>query len=75
MGAALHTLRELPCLAGASRCWATWRNWGVHSEAAHAEVGRLAAAAGLDHLIAVGSMAAHGRGRAAGGLRCVWDFC
>jgi UDP-N-acetylmuramoyl-tripeptide--D-alanyl-D-alanine ligase len=68
MAAALETLRELRCQARRVAVLGDMAELGTHAEAAHAEVGRLAAQSGIDHLFAVGVNAERmaGAARAAG---------
>jgi UDP-N-acetylmuramoyl-tripeptide--D-alanyl-D-alanine ligase len=55
--AALQTLRELPCKGRRVAVLGDMAELGVHSEAAHEEIGRRAAELGVGQLFAVGKMA------------------
>jgi UDP-N-acetylmuramoyl-tripeptide--D-alanyl-D-alanine ligase len=57
MVAALQVLQELPCKGRRVAVLGDMAELGVHSESAHAEVGRRAAELGVEQLIAVGKMA------------------
>lgn len=57
MLAALLVLQELPCKGRRVAVLGDMAELGVHSESAHAEVGRRAAELGVEQLIAVGKMA------------------
>jgi UDP-N-acetylmuramoyl-tripeptide--D-alanyl-D-alanine ligase len=57
MLAALRVLRDLPCQGRRVAVLGDMAELGAHSESAHAEVGRQAAALGVEQLIAVGKMA------------------
>lgn len=57
MKAALLTLRDLPCRGRRAAVLGDMAELGAHGEFAHREVGQEAAAAGVDVLFAVGSMA------------------
>ena len=57
MRAALETLRDFPCRGRRVAVLGDMAELGAHAAEAHAEVGRFAAAARVDHLLAVGSMA------------------
>ncbi|MBI5774330.1 MAG: UDP-N-acetylmuramoyl-tripeptide--D-alanyl-D-alanine ligase [Verrucomicrobia bacterium] len=57
MLAALATLRELPCAGRRIAVLGDMAELGEHGAAAHTEVGRRTAEAGVDALLAVGSMA------------------
>jgi UDP-N-acetylmuramoyl-tripeptide--D-alanyl-D-alanine ligase len=57
MAAALMVLQELPCKGRRVAVLGDMAELGAHRESAHLEVGRLAAGAGVDQLIAVGAMA------------------
>lgn len=54
MGAALHTLRDIPCAGRRIAVLGDMAELGPHSEKAHAEMGCLAATLGLDVLCVVG---------------------
>lgn len=68
MIAALQTLHDLPCAGRRVAVLGDMAELGVHSVAAHIEVGRRAAELGVNRLFAVGKMAGHlaGAARAAG---------
>lgn len=68
MLAALQTLHDLPCTGRRVAVLGDMAELGVHSVAAHVEVGRRAAELGVNRLFAVGKMAGHlaGAARAAG---------
>lgn len=55
--AALQVLKELPCRGRRVAVLGEMAELGVHSDQAHAEVGRAAAESGIGQLIAVGKMA------------------
>ena len=75
MAAALETLRDLPCKGRRVALLGDMAELGVHSEAAHAEVGRRAAETGVGQLLAVGKMASvMARGARAAGLNRVMEF-
>jgi UDP-N-acetylmuramoyl-tripeptide--D-alanyl-D-alanine ligase len=57
MIAALQTLQELPCKGRRVAVLGDMAEQGVHTEAAHEEVGRRAAELGVGQLFAVGKMA------------------
>ncbi len=57
MMAALRTLQELPCKGRRIAVLGDMAELGEHSAQAHAEVGRCAAEAGVDHLVAIGKWA------------------
>ena len=57
MVAALRVLQELPCKGRRVAVLGDMGELGVHSESAHAEVGRRAAELGVSQLITVGKMA------------------
>lgn len=57
MLAALQTLQEMPCHGRRMAVLGDMAELGGHSRAAHEEVGRRAAEMGINHLVAVGSMA------------------
>jgi UDP-N-acetylmuramoyl-tripeptide--D-alanyl-D-alanine ligase len=57
MAAALQVLRELSCKGRRVAVLGDMAELGEQREAAHLEVGRLAAEAGVDQLVAVGAMA------------------
>ena len=58
MRAALETLREMPCAGRRVAVLGDMAELGAHSKAAHEEIGRRAAEAGVDRLFAVGKMSA-----------------
>jgi UDP-N-acetylmuramoyl-tripeptide--D-alanyl-D-alanine ligase len=75
MAAALETLRELPCKGRRLAVLGDMAELGVHSEAAHAEVGRRAAELGVGQLFAVGKMApVMARAARDAGLNRVFEF-
>jgi UDP-N-acetylmuramoyl-tripeptide--D-alanyl-D-alanine ligase len=75
MKAALDTLRRMPCVGRRVAVLGDMGELGRHSEAAHEEVGRVAAEAGVDELLAVGKMAGMMAGAArSAGLRAVSEF-
>jgi UDP-N-acetylmuramoyl-tripeptide--D-alanyl-D-alanine ligase len=75
MLAALETLRELPCFGRRVAVLGDMAELGQSSGAAHAEVGRRAAALGLDQLFAVGPCAGEIAASARdGGLRNVVEM-
>lgn len=57
MIASLDALAELPCSGRRIAVLGDMAEQGAHAEAAHGEVGRHAAAVGIDSLVAVGEMA------------------
>jgi UDP-N-acetylmuramoyl-tripeptide--D-alanyl-D-alanine ligase len=72
---ALQTLQELPCKGRRVAVLGDMAELGAHSEAAHAEVGRLAAELGIGQLFAVGKMApVMGRAARGAGLNRVFEF-
>jgi UDP-N-acetylmuramoyl-tripeptide--D-alanyl-D-alanine ligase len=75
VGAALQTLRELPCKGRRVAVLGDMAELGAHSEAAHEEIGRRAAELGVGQLFAVGKMApAMGRGARGADLNRVFEF-
>jgi UDP-N-acetylmuramoyl-tripeptide--D-alanyl-D-alanine ligase len=75
MLAALQTLQELPCKGRRVAVLGDMGELGVHSEAAHEEVGRRAAELGIGQLFAVGKMASvMARGARSAGLNRVLEF-
>jgi UDP-N-acetylmuramoyl-tripeptide--D-alanyl-D-alanine ligase len=73
--AALETLRDLPCKGRRIAVLGDMAELGAHAEAAHEEIGRLAAELGVGQLFAVGSMApVTGRAARAAGLNRVLEF-
>jgi UDP-N-acetylmuramoyl-tripeptide--D-alanyl-D-alanine ligase len=58
MRAALETLREMPCVGRRVAVLGDMAELGAHSDAAHEEIGRQAAALGVQRLFTVGKMAA-----------------
>ena len=58
MSAALRTLLELPCEGRRMAVLGEMAELGIHSEAAHREVGRLAALVDVSHLYVIGTEAA-----------------
>jgi UDP-N-acetylmuramoyl-tripeptide--D-alanyl-D-alanine ligase len=75
MLAALQTLRELPCKGRRVAVLGDMAELGVHSEAAHEEVGRRVAELGIGQLFAVGKMAPLlARGARGAGLNRVLEF-
>lgn len=75
MRAALETLRKMPCVGRRVAVLGDMGELGRHSEAAHEEVGRVAAETGVDELLAVGKMAGKMAGAArTAGLRAVSEF-
>lgn len=58
MRAALETLADLPCAGRKVAVLGDMAELGAHGAAAHEEIGRLAAFAGIAHLVTVGPMAA-----------------
>ncbi len=75
MLAALRTLQELPCKGRRVAVLGDMGELGIHSEAAHEEVGRQAAELGVGQLFAVGKMASvMARGARSAGLNRVFEF-
>ena len=75
MTAALRTLAELPCAGRRIAALGDMGELGRHSEAAHREIGALAARLGVDMLFAIGAMAyCYGGAARAAGLRVVCEF-
>jgi UDP-N-acetylmuramoyl-tripeptide--D-alanyl-D-alanine ligase len=75
MLAALQTLQDLPCKGRKLAVLGDMGELGVHSEAAHEEVGRHAAEMGVGQLFAVGKMApVMARGARNAGLNRVMEF-
>ena len=75
MLAALQVLSELPCKGRRLAVLGDMEELGAHSEAAHAEVGRLAATWGVGQLFAVGKMAGTMAAAArAAGLNRMFEF-
>jgi UDP-N-acetylmuramoyl-tripeptide--D-alanyl-D-alanine ligase len=75
MLAALQTLQEMPCQGRRVAVLGDMAELGPHSEAAHEEVGRLAAQLGVGQLFAVGTMASVlARAARAAGLNRVLEF-
>lgn len=75
MCAALETFRALPCAGRRIAVLGDMAELGEHGAAAHAEVGRRAAEAGVDALFAVGRMAGVlAENARAAGLRDVREF-
>lgn len=73
--AALQTLRDLPCAGRRIAVLGHMAELGSHGSAAHRQVGRRAAEVGVDHLFAVGEMAADMASAArAAGLRDVTEI-
>lgn len=72
---ALETLQALPCKGRRVAVLGDMAELGAHSEAAHEEVGRLAAELGIAQLFAVGKMApVMARGARNAGLNRVFEF-
>jgi UDP-N-acetylmuramoyl-tripeptide--D-alanyl-D-alanine ligase len=72
---ALRTLQEFPCKGRKVAVLGDMAELGRHSEAAHEEVGRQAAALGIDQIFALGKMApVVARGARLGGLNRVLEF-
>jgi UDP-N-acetylmuramoyl-tripeptide--D-alanyl-D-alanine ligase len=72
---ALETLQALPCKGRRVAVLGDMAELGVHSEAAHEEVGRRAAELGIAQLFAVGKMApTMARGARSAGLNRVFEF-
>jgi UDP-N-acetylmuramoyl-tripeptide--D-alanyl-D-alanine ligase len=75
MAVALQTLQELPCKGRRVAVLGDMAEQGVHSEAAHEEVGRRAAELGIGQLFVVGKMApVLARGAREAGLSRVLEF-
>jgi UDP-N-acetylmuramoyl-tripeptide--D-alanyl-D-alanine ligase len=75
MLAALQTLLDLPCQGRRVAVLGDMAELGVHSEAAHEEIGRRAAELGVAQLFAVGKLAAvTARGARQAGLNRVFEF-
>ena len=75
MLAALQTLQELPCKGRRVAVLGDMAELGLHSEAAHEEVGRRAAELGVGQLFAIGKMApVMARGARDAGLSRVFEF-
>jgi len=75
MIAALETLRDLPCKGRRVAVLGDMGELGEHTEAAHAEVGRLAAELGVDQLFVIGKMAGvTGQAARNAGLNRVLEF-
>lgn len=75
MLAALETLRDLPCAGRRVAVLGDMAELGEQSQPAHVEVGRRAAAAGVDHLFSIGKMSRVTAGSAReAGLRAVEEF-
>jgi UDP-N-acetylmuramoyl-tripeptide--D-alanyl-D-alanine ligase len=75
MLAALQTLQELPCKGRRVAVLGDMAEQGVHSEAAHEEVGRQVAELGIGQLFAIGKMApVVARAAKDGGLTRVMEF-
>jgi len=75
MAAALETLRDLPCKGRRIAVLGEMAELGQHSEAAHEQVGRLAAELGIAQLFAIGRMApALARGARSAGLHRLFEF-
>jgi len=75
MAVALQTLQELPCKGRRVAVLGDMAELGVHSEAAHQEVGQRAAELGVGQLFVVGKMAAAmARGARNAGLNRVLEF-
>ena len=73
--AALQTLRELPCKGRRVAVLGDMAELGIHSQAAHEEIGRRAAELGVGQLFAVGKMATVMAHAARGaGLNRVFEF-
>jgi UDP-N-acetylmuramoyl-tripeptide--D-alanyl-D-alanine ligase len=73
--AALQTLRDLPCKGRRVAVLGDMAELGVHSEAAHEEIGRRAAELGVGQLFAVGKMASViARAARAAGLNRIFEF-
>ena len=75
MQAALETLRDFPCQGRRVAVLGDMAELGRHGLEAHAEVGRCAARTGVNHLFAVGQMAAvMGKAARNAGLSAVDEF-
>jgi UDP-N-acetylmuramoyl-tripeptide--D-alanyl-D-alanine ligase len=75
MVAALQTLQDLPCKGRRVAVLGDMGELGLHSEAAHEEIGRCAAELGVGQLFAVGHMApVIARGARGAGLLRVLEF-
>ncbi|MGO8927595.1 MAG: UDP-N-acetylmuramoyl-tripeptide--D-alanyl-D-alanine ligase [Limisphaerales bacterium] len=75
VGAALQTLRELPCKGRRVAVLGDMAELGAYSEAAHEEIGRRAAELGVGQLFAVGKMApVMARGARGADLHRVFEF-
>jgi len=75
MLAALQVLKELPCKGRRVAVLGDMAELGVHSEAAHVEVGRRAAELGVGQLFAIGNMAGTlAQGAREGGLTRVIEL-
>jgi UDP-N-acetylmuramoyl-tripeptide--D-alanyl-D-alanine ligase len=75
MLAALQTLQDLPCKGRRLAVLGDMAELGLHSEAAHEEIGRRAAELGVGQLFAVGKMASvMARGARGAGLARVLEF-
>jgi UDP-N-acetylmuramoyl-tripeptide--D-alanyl-D-alanine ligase len=75
VGAALETLRELPCKGRRVAVLGDMAELGAHSETAHEEIGRRAAELGVAQLFAVGKMApVMARAARGAGLNRVFEF-
>jgi UDP-N-acetylmuramoyl-tripeptide--D-alanyl-D-alanine ligase len=75
MAAALQTLQELPCQGRRLAVLGDMAELGPHSQAAHEEMGRLAAQLGIGQLFAVGTMASVvARAARGAGLTRVFEF-
>lgn len=75
MLAALQTLQDVPCKGRRVAVLGDMAELGVHSEAAHVEVGRRAAESGVGQLFAVGLMApVMARAAREAGLNRVFEF-
>jgi len=75
MIAALQTLQELPCTGRRVAVLGDMAEQGVHSEAAHEEVGQRVAELGIGQLFAIGKMAPFtARAARAAGLNRIMEF-
>lgn len=75
MLAALQTLQDMPCKGRRVAVLGDMAELGSHSEAAHVEVGRRVAEAGVGQLFAVGQMASvMARAAREAGLNRVFEF-